>query len=150
MALNEKTEKCRGQCFRHHIECEDCNHTLFVGGAESLDTYCKIPSKKDCPCELEKCFNYPYCRRKVPGFLLDLNNELCLLCAVNVGKIYFDKKKHDKCPICWEEKTLYMISCQAHSFCQECWVKHCSMNHGSCPLCRKSIWAWKQTKSLIP
>ena len=133
---------CDGFCFRHHEECSDNDHKVYLGGNGKMDVYCK-KKNSTCNCVLYACHNFQHCQRKVPYFLWRMNQEMCLSCAIHLGKLYFEKKIGD-CPICLEPKELVGVCCQKHSYCLSCWLKHCQINTGFCPLCRESIWAWKR------
>lgn len=142
---------CNGHCFSHcSCECEESacqcghrSHKRIIAGPLSTDVYCKDDSV-NCSCSLKKCHNYEYCKRSMPSFMIDLNNEMCVYCAVYIGKLYFQNKT-EQCPICLEKKKVVKISCQKHSFCLECWKKYTEANIKiTCPMCRENIWSWKQ------
>lgn len=142
---------CNGHCFSHcSCECEESacqcghrGHKKIIAGPLSTDVYCKDESV-NCSCSLKKCHNYEYCKRSMPSFMIDLNNEMCVYCAVYIGKLYFQNKT-EQCPICLEKKEVVKISCQKHSFCLECWKKYTEANIKiTCPMCRENIWSWKQ------
>lgn len=147
--MNQKCEnkkfQCDGQgmCFQHHNDCNpESNHVVFKGGEKVFDIYCKRMNS-NCCCELKKCHNFQYCKRLMPEFLLNVNHQMCIYCAVIIGKLTFHNKI-DSCPICYEKKELVQVSCDKHSFCLDCWEKHCEINKSFCPLCRESIWKWKK------
>ena len=136
---------CEGTCFQHHFECINSEeHKVYHGGSDTLDKYCKVKGKENCPCQLYPCHNFQYCQKSQPEYLIKLNNGMCLLCAVCLGRLYFENK-YEGCPICFEKKELVTVSCKKHSFCIHCWEKHCKMNQSKCPMCRECIWKWKKT-----
>ena len=143
--------ECHGHCFSHcSCDCEEntcrCGHRFhekIVAGPLDTDIYCK-DTQATCSCSLIRCHNYQYCKRSMPSFFINMNNGMCIYCAVYMGKLYFDKK-NEQCPICLETKEVVTISCQKHSFCLECWKKYTEANITvTCPLCRENIWSWRE------
>ena len=147
-------EQCCCLCFEDE-ECEvpsevcTCghrDHPKLYGGDTECDIYCR----DECPykCELIPCHNYKLCQKKLPQCQLDINNGMCLDCAVSFGKIKFLDIK-DECPICMENKNMIQISCEKHNLCLDCWKeisKTSKYGPTTCPLCRESIWKWKKGK----
>lgn len=121
-------------------KCGHRYHDKMIGGNSDCQLYCKDTCSYNC--ELVECHNYRICKQKLPQILLDCHNNMCIDCAINIGKITF-LNKNDTCPICLNDKEVIQISCGKHTFCFDCW-KNWSENSIvsplSCPLCRKSIW----------
>jgi hypothetical protein len=138
---------CSCECKENECSCGHSQHEKIVAGPFQTDIYCKN-FNVCCSCFLKKCHNFEYCKRSMPNFLIELNNEMCIYCAVYIGKLYFNKKE-EQCPICLEKKEVVTVSCQKHSFCLECWKNYTETNIKiTCPLCRENIWSWKQTERL--
>jgi hypothetical protein len=79
-------ELCNGKCFR-----ENKRMTGEIVTNEGWITFNKI---KDCPCVLEECSNFIFCKTKYPKYLLNRFNGLCFNCGSedgdsNVGKLEF-------------------------------------------------------------
>ena len=146
----------RGECFDQccciccddeecEIPSEICScghreHKKFIGGDTECDIYCK----EDCSynCKLIECHNFRLCGQKRPQQELNWHNDMCMNCAISIGKIKFLDIKED-CPVCFENKDMIQVTCEKHNFCIDCWkkVEGCPR---SCPLCRENIWKWKR------
>lgn len=126
-----------------HCICGHRDHPKLFGGDSCFDIYCKETC--DFNCQLVQCHNFKMCNKKRPQWLLFTHGGMCVDCAVNYGKIKFLDVKDD-CPICMENKDMIEISCGKHCVCIDCW-KQLSESQTcipmKCPLCRESIWKWK-------
>ena len=115
--------KGRGDCIRQ------------VGLNKYLSIACEYK------CQLVECHNYTLCKKKLPLWVLDCQNGMCIDCAVMMGKIKFLDEKDD-CPICLVNKDMIETEC-SHKVCIDCWKDwsekstQCPL---TCPLCRTPIW----------
>ena len=148
--------ECITQCCCSCYDDEDCdilseictcghrNHVQMTGGITECDIYCRVSCEYNC--QLVECHNFKLCGQKRPLHILDCHNGMCADCAVMIGKIKFIDKKDD-CPICMENKDMIEISCGKHNICVDCWKTMSEVENRSfplsCPLCRESIWKWK-------
>lgn len=147
----ECLQQCGCICFKNEesnelaevCTCGHRNHTHLIGGSNCYNLYCQT----ECPhnCKLVECHNYKMCGEKRPQQILDSHNGMCTNCAIMFGKINF-LGILDDCPICMENKDMIQISCGKHNVCIDCW-KHMSKLTNkyplTCPMCRESIWKWK-------
>ena len=157
MSLCNGRGSCIQQCVCTCYEDEECevpsevcscghrNHTHLIGGKTDTDIYCQ----KECPhkCQLIECYNFRLCGKKYPQQILDCHNGMCIGCSIMIGKVKFLDVKDD-CPICMENKDMIQISCGKHTLCIDCWKQMAEKHDGpiplTCPLCRESIWKWKE------
>jgi hypothetical protein len=82
------------------------------------------------------------CGQKRPQNILDAHNEMCIDCAMMIGKIKFLDEKDD-CPICLIKKDMIEISCGKHKVCLDCWKNWSETSTQiplTCPFCRNPIW----------
>ena len=120
--------------------CGHSNHTKLIGGTSETEIYCQ----KECShhCQLVECHNFKLCGKKRPQQVLDAHNDMCVDCAIMIGKIIFMDDKDD-CPVCMENKEIIKLTCN-HTICLDCWKQMSETPDRpiplSCPLCRKSIW----------
>jgi hypothetical protein len=129
--------------------CGHRHHEKVIGGSEEFDIYCK----PNCPhnCVLTECHNFRYCQKKLPKWILDIKNGMCDHCEIMIGKITFTNTQ-DTCPICLDTKEMIKISCEKHTLCLECWTTLSKTDRPEpmkCPLCRESIWKWRDNKRRV-
>jgi hypothetical protein len=149
---------CLKQCFCICFDDEECeiesevcscghrDHPKLIGGNTGCDIYCQ----SDCPynCQLIECHNFSLCEQKLPQWVLNCRNGMCMHCSTMIGKIKFLNEKDD-CPICLENKDMIQITCGKHNVCLDCWKKCSKMQKETdlcCPLCRESIWKWRKRR----
>jgi len=143
-----------GSCFKY-CECTcydketDKDHENCICGHRIHSVkYCR---QQPCPhnCELRKCKNFDSCGVSTP--LWNMMNHpggavgLCFECWAYRGELK-RTTTNEECGICMEEKILVELSCHpTHKICAECWEKTIDSKQypSTCPLCRKSIGAWK-------
>lgn len=125
------------ECEIRSSTCRGCdhnkNHTIFF----NEDHYCR----EECPhkCEPMKCKNYRYCSAKLPQWVLNCQESMCIDCATEVGPLEFLDEKRE-CPVCFDVKEIIKVVC-GHTFCLDCWIhwSRVSEDITTCPLCRKKI-----------
>jgi Zinc finger, C3HC4 type (RING finger) len=104
-----------------------------------IDKYSNIACSYNC--QLVECHNYKLCGRKLPQWVVNCHNGMCVDCAVMIGKIKFLHEKNE-CPICLANKDMIELTCK-HKTCLECWINwsETKTNHPlTCPICRHPIW----------
>lgn len=140
-------EQCCCICYEYE-ECEVPSEICSCGHRNHIHLENTEYCKKEClyKCQLVECHNFRLCGKKYPQQILDCHNDLCVDCAIMIGKINFLDEKED-CPICMENKDMIQISCGKHKVCLDCWKQMSEIEDRpiplTCPLCRESIWKWK-------
>ena len=111
-----------------HVDIKSCNHSAF-------------------------CFSCKCNYLEIANWLISLNpNEYSIIVENNIiidWKIYkilyiqgyINKETVDSCPICFENDSNLMTSCD-HSFCKDCIAEYCNrqsveINEIPCPYCRQ-------------
>jgi len=115
-------------------------HNKMIGGEDECNIYCREQCKYQCV--LVECHNFKLCKQKRPQWVLNSNKEMCIDCAIMIGKITF-LNEIDDCPICFNHKDMIMINCEKHKVCIDCWKEwsdKCIQPPVTCPLCREPIW----------
>jgi hypothetical protein len=135
--------KGRGSCIQQcgHRSCSK----RMLGGR--YDLYCK---RGECPhnCQLIDCHNFRYCATTRPQEILDVNNGMCLHCAIHIGKLTF-LQENGSCGLCKRLTEVALVSCTKHTFCMDCWIPYANVHTAAhrtpleCPTCKESIWKWK-------
>lgn len=98
-----------------------CGHKLHNG-------YC--PSTCCTPVE---CRNFSYCRKHLPKWVADHNNNMCVDCSAKMGSHKYTDQV-DECCVCLEKSTI-LLKCN-HMICNDCLfaTEECPKE---CPLCNK-------------
>lgn len=103
------SEQCRGAC-------------LYQTGLDCVTYY----RAKECEenCQLVKCPNWLLCGQANPQQIFDCHGDRCIYCNQSWGcNLTFNSEKKE-CPICLEDKPLFISWKCVHELCVECFRKN--------------------------
>lgn len=127
---------CLYQCECYDEETDEYYKTCECGHREH-DGYCS----SDNPCCVPiECRNYKFCNQKLPQWVLDTNNGMCMNCAIQMGSHTYTNQV-EECCVCLQNQIMLILKCK-HKICNDCWFVISSenvddVNKPLCPLCRK-------------
>lgn len=135
---SESSKNCPGdgscliQC------CCECSETeKDICGHREHNGYC--PSS--C-CAPQECRNFQYCGLRVPQWVLNCHNGMCMGCAIQLGPHKLTNKV-EECCVCLEDTRMIKLKC-GHNICNDCWCKISTNSRSLCPLCR-NLNNWSKT-----
>lgn len=136
-----------GECLQQ-VSCSCYNEETDEYFEECVCGYrehegCYLPS--DC-CSPVECINYEHCHSKLPKYVLDVHNGMCMKCDIIMGPHRYTNEV-EECFVCFERKRMLVLECN-HKLCKDC-NYHIRLNgSGQCPMCRNSSewtskYSWK-------